>query len=87
MSIIVFQETRYQLLVLRPGQRASWIGYAMAYHLLEDYDMALNVLEEFRKTQMVRTIFLRIKEMPGVNVFYLIIFISPRAWTMNTVNC
>lgn len=59
MSIIVFQETRYQLLVLRPGQRASWIGYAMAYHLLEDYDMALNVLEEFRKTQMVRTIFTR----------------------------
>lgn len=59
MRIIVFQETRYQLLVLRPGQRASWIGYAMAYHLLEDYDMALNVLEEFRKTQMVRTIFTR----------------------------
>lgn len=59
MSIIVFQETRYQLLVLRPGQRASWIGYAMAYHLLEDYDMALNVLEEFRKTQMVTTIFTR----------------------------
>lgn len=59
MRIIVLQETRYQLLVLRPGQRASWIGYAMAYHLLEDYDMALNVLEEFRKTQMVRTIFTR----------------------------
>ncbi|KAK3099145.1 hypothetical protein FSP39_000123, partial [Pinctada imbricata] len=47
-----YRDTRYQLLVLRPGQRASWIGYAMSYHLLGDYDMALNILEEFRKTQM-----------------------------------
>jgi len=47
------QETRYQLLVLRPAQKASWIGYAMAYHLLKDYDMALKILEEYRKTQMV----------------------------------
>ena len=47
------QDTRYQLLVLRPGQRASWIGYAMAYHLLKDYNMALRILEEFRKTQSV----------------------------------
>lgn len=46
-----YRETRYQLLVLRPGQRASWIGYAMAYHLLKDYSMAIRVLEEFRKTQ------------------------------------
>lgn len=47
-----YRDTRYQLLVLRPGQRASWIGYAMAYHLLKDYDMALKILEEFRKTQV-----------------------------------
>ncbi|XP_076467925.1 N-alpha-acetyltransferase 15, NatA auxiliary subunit-like [Babylonia areolata] len=46
-----YRDTRYQLLVLRPGQRASWIGYAMAYHLLKDYSMALRILEEFRKTQ------------------------------------
>jgi len=46
-----YRETRYQLLVLRPGQRASWIGYAMAYHLLHDADMAIKVLDEFRKTQ------------------------------------
>ncbi|KAK3784704.1 hypothetical protein RRG08_032159 [Elysia crispata] len=46
-----YRETRYQLLALRPGQRASWIGYAMAYHLLKDYDMCLKILEEFRKTQ------------------------------------
>ena len=47
------QETRYQLLQLRPAQRASWIGYAIAYHLLEDYEMAAKILEEFRKTQQV----------------------------------
>ncbi|KAI0212821.1 N-alpha-acetyltransferase 15, NatA auxiliary subunit [Lamellibrachia satsuma] len=49
-----YRDTRYQLLVLRPAQRASWIGYAMAYHLLKDYDMALRVLEEYRKTQTVK---------------------------------
>lgn len=47
------QETRYQLLQLRPAQRASWIGYAIAYHLLEDYEMAAKIIEEFRKTQQV----------------------------------
>lgn len=46
-----YRETRYQLLQLRPAQRASWIGYAVAYHLLEDYEMAAKILEEFRKTQ------------------------------------
>ncbi|XP_017650261.1 N-alpha-acetyltransferase 16, NatA auxiliary subunit isoform X2 [Nannospalax galili] len=48
-----YRETRYQLLQLRPTQRASWIGYAVAYHLLKDYDMALKLLEEFRQTQQV----------------------------------
>lgn len=52
-----FKETRYQLLQLRPTQRASWIGYAIAYHLLKDYDMALKLLEEFRQTQQVRSSF------------------------------
>lgn len=47
------QDTRYSLLRLRPGQRASWIGFAMAYHLLHDYDNALQVLEDFRKTLTV----------------------------------
>lgn len=51
--ITLLQETRYQLLQLRPAQRASWIGYAIAYHLLEDYEMAAKILEEFRKTQQV----------------------------------
>lgn len=51
--ISLSQETRYQLLQLRPAQRASWIGYAIAYHLLEDYEMAAKIVEEFRKTQQV----------------------------------
>lgn len=46
-----YRETRYQLLKLRPGQRASWIGYAISYHLLKDHEMAFTILEEFRKTQ------------------------------------
>uniref|UniRef100_A0A8C8CZ48 Uncharacterized protein n=1 Tax=Oncorhynchus tshawytscha TaxID=74940 RepID=A0A8C8CZ48_ONCTS len=33
------------------AQRASWIGYAVAYHLLEDFEMAAKIVEEFRKTQ------------------------------------
>ncbi|XP_013092787.2 N-alpha-acetyltransferase 15, NatA auxiliary subunit-like [Biomphalaria glabrata] len=52
-----YRETRYQLLALRPGQRASWIGYAMAYHLLKDYDMCLKILEEFRKTQTPKPVY------------------------------
>lgn len=46
-----YKDTRYQLLQLRPTQRASWIGYAMAYHLLANYEIANNILEEFCKTQ------------------------------------
>jgi N-alpha-acetyltransferase 15/16, NatA auxiliary subunit len=40
--------------MLRPTQRASWIGFAMAYHLLRDFSTALRILEDFRKTQAVR---------------------------------
>ena len=50
---IFFKETRYQLFQLRPTQRASWIGIAMSYHLLNDYEKALQILDEFRKTQQV----------------------------------
>ena len=48
-----YKETRFQLFKLRPSQRASWIGVAMSYHLLNDYEKALQILEEFRKTQQV----------------------------------
>ena len=46
-----YKETRHQLFSLRPTQRASWIGFAMSYHLMEDFEMALKILEEFRQTQ------------------------------------
>ncbi|CAF0922384.1 unnamed protein product [Rotaria sordida] len=49
-----YKETRHQLFNLKPGQRQSWVGFAMSYHLLGDYDMAQSVLEEFRKTQQDR---------------------------------
>ncbi|KAJ8980899.1 hypothetical protein NQ317_011199 [Molorchus minor] len=48
-----YRDTRYQLLVLRPTQRASWIGYAMSFHLLEDYKNAFkytrNILDQQQK--------------------------------------
>ncbi len=53
-----YRDTRYQLLQLRPTQRVSWIGYAMAYHLLKEYDLANSILEEFCKTQVFLSIYL-----------------------------
>ncbi|KAG7304786.1 hypothetical protein JYU34_010151 [Plutella xylostella] len=47
-----YKDTRYQLFILRPTQRASWIGFAMSYHLLEDYEMANSILDAFRTNQM-----------------------------------
>lgn len=38
--------------MLRPTQRASWIGYAMSFHLLEEYKNALNILETFLDQQV-----------------------------------
>ncbi|XP_056647999.1 N-alpha-acetyltransferase 16, NatA auxiliary subunit [Diorhabda sublineata] len=46
-----YRDTRYQLLMLRPTQRASWIGYAMSFHLLEEYKNALIILETFLEQQ------------------------------------
>ena len=48
--MLCLQDTRYQLLKIRPAQRQSWIGYSISYYLLGDYDMAVTVMEEFRKT-------------------------------------
>ncbi|CAB3378713.1 Hypothetical predicted protein [Cloeon dipterum] len=52
-----YKDTRYQLFMLRPTQRASWIGFAMAYHLLKDFSTALRILEDFRKTQAQKSNF------------------------------
>ncbi|XP_045504813.1 N-alpha-acetyltransferase 15, NatA auxiliary subunit [Colias croceus] len=47
-----YKDTRYQLFMLRPTQRASWIGFAMSYHLLGDFEMANSILDAFRTNQM-----------------------------------
>lgn len=46
-----FRDTRYQLFMLRSAQRVSWLSFAIAYHLLNDYTTAAKILDEFRKTQ------------------------------------
>jgi len=45
--------------MLRPTQRASWIGFAISYHLLRDYEMALKILDTFRNSPMVRYTYTR----------------------------
>nr|XP_032523162.1 N-alpha-acetyltransferase 15, NatA auxiliary subunit [Danaus plexippus plexippus] len=47
-----YKDTRYQLFILRPTQRASWIGFAMSYHLLGDYEIANSILDAYRTNQM-----------------------------------
>lgn len=46
-----YRDTRYQLFILRPTQRTSWIGFAMSYHLLEEYEMANSILDAFITNQ------------------------------------
>lgn len=45
------RDIRYKLLLLRPSQKASWIGYALIHHLLGNYEIALTVINEFKKGQ------------------------------------
>nr|CAH8854066.1 unnamed protein product [Trichobilharzia regenti] len=45
------KDIRYKLLLLRPSQKASWIGYALIHHLLGNYETALTIINEFRKGQ------------------------------------
>ena len=47
----MIQETRHQLFRLRPSQHASWIGFAMSYHLLGDFETANSILDTFRQSQ------------------------------------
>uniref|UniRef100_A0A182PEH1 N-alpha-acetyltransferase 15, NatA auxiliary subunit n=1 Tax=Anopheles epiroticus TaxID=199890 RepID=A0A182PEH1_9DIPT len=50
-----YRETRHQLFKLRPSQHASWIGFAMSYHLLGDFETAMNILETFLSSQTMDT--------------------------------
>uniref|UniRef100_A0A915K8L6 N-alpha-acetyltransferase 16, NatA auxiliary subunit n=1 Tax=Romanomermis culicivorax TaxID=13658 RepID=A0A915K8L6_ROMCU len=51
----LLKQTRYLLFSLRPVQRASWITFAMANHLLRNYDTALKLVDEYRLQQQVRS--------------------------------
>lgn len=43
-----FRDTRYQVFKLSTAQRASWLGFAVAYHLLGDHTTASKILDEYR---------------------------------------
>ena len=45
-----FVETRRQLLTLRPAQRTNWIAFAVAHHLVRNYEMCLHVIHAYEKT-------------------------------------
>ena len=45
-----FVETRRQLLTLKPGHRNHWIAFAVAHHLVKNYDMTIHVLDAYAKT-------------------------------------
>jgi peptide alpha-N-acetyltransferase len=47
------QETQHNLLQLRPAQRMYWIGLTVSYHLLKQYDNAINVLDMYEQTAKV----------------------------------
>jgi len=46
-----YRDSRHHMFQLKPTQRASWSGLAMSYHLAGDFEMAVQILEEFRKSQ------------------------------------
>lgn len=48
------KDARQMLLNIKPQQKLSWIGLALAYHLLENYDMALKILNAYDSSQGVK---------------------------------
>eukprot|EP01048_Picozoa_sp_COSAG05_P015485 COSAG05_NODE_1873_length_3917_cov_3.587742_1_plen_327_part_00 len=46
-----FLETRRKMLELKASQRNNWIGFALAHHLLEQYDQAVHVLQTYEDTE------------------------------------
>jgi peptide alpha-N-acetyltransferase len=48
-----FMETRRQLLTLKPAQRAHWTAFALGAHLANDYQKALQILDQYEKTMEV----------------------------------
>lgn len=44
------EETRRQLLTVKPNQRNNWIGFALSFHLLGNYNTAVSVLDTYQDT-------------------------------------
>lgn len=45
-----FAETRRTLLTLKPNNRNNWIGFAIAHHLVGNYQMAIDIIEKYFST-------------------------------------
>ncbi|KAF1331348.1 N-terminal acetyltransferase a complex subunit nat1-like protein, partial [Globisporangium splendens] len=45
-----FAETRRQMLTLKPNNRNNWIGFAIAHHLVGNYQMAIDIIEKYFST-------------------------------------
>ncbi|CAG8567067.1 5151_t:CDS:10, partial [Paraglomus brasilianum] len=45
-----FSESRHHLLQLRPNNQRYWIGLAISYHLLANYEIAEKILSHYEKT-------------------------------------
>jgi N-alpha-acetyltransferase 15/16, NatA auxiliary subunit len=49
----ILQETRWQILKLRPNLRQNWIGYAVACHLNGNLSETIRVLKTYFSTLKV----------------------------------
>ena len=47
-----FIDTRAQLLHLKPASRPNWITFAIAHHLNQNYELAVQALAAFEGTQV-----------------------------------
>ncbi|CAH0481768.1 unnamed protein product [Peronospora belbahrii] len=45
-----FAETRRTILTLKPNNRNNWIGFAIAHHLVGNYQMAIDIIEKYFST-------------------------------------
>ncbi|KAG7377203.1 N-alpha-acetyltransferase 15, NatA auxiliary subunit [Phytophthora pseudosyringae] len=45
-----FAETRRTMLTLKPNNRNNWIGFAIAHHLVGNFQMAIDIIEKYFST-------------------------------------
>ncbi|XP_065196525.1 N-alpha-acetyltransferase 16, NatA auxiliary subunit-like [Sycon ciliatum] len=46
-----YRETKSRLLQLKPGHKPSWLGFGVAHHLLNEQDLAIQIVREYHRTQ------------------------------------